>query len=61
MPASKSPIDVVVISHNHYDHLDLPTLRRLARAQRPRILAGLGMAALLRREGVHGAEDLDWW
>lgn len=55
------PIDVVVISHNHYDHLDLPTLRRLARAQRPRILAGLGTAALLRREGVPGAEDLDWW
>jgi L-ascorbate metabolism protein UlaG (beta-lactamase superfamily) len=54
-------IDAVVISHNHYDHLDVPTLRRLAQAHKPVILAGLGNAALLKKEGVTGAVDLDWW
>lgn len=47
------PIDAVLISHNHYDHMDLPTLRRL---KRERTFAGLGNAAFLK-----GATDLDWW
>lgn len=54
------PIDAVVISHNHYDHLDVPTLQRLAREHRPRILAGLGNDAFLRTQGLSG-EALDWW
>jgi L-ascorbate metabolism protein UlaG (beta-lactamase superfamily) len=57
------PIDAVLVSHNHYDHMDLPTLRRLgaARPPRPRIFAGLGNAAFLAKHGVPGAKDLDWW
>lgn len=55
------PIDVVVVSHDHHDHMDLPTLRRLAAAFHPVILTGLGNAAYLAREGVAGARDLDWW
>ncbi len=54
------PIDVVLVSHNHYDHMDFPTLRRLAARDRPRILVGLGNAGLLRESGVEGGEDLDW-
>lgn len=54
-------IDAVVISHNHYDHLDLPTLRRLVARDRPRILAGLGTARFLAEAGIVGGEDLDWW
>ena len=47
------PIDAVLISHNHYDHLDVGTLRRLPRAQ---TFVALGNAAF-----VKGATDLDWW
>ncbi|PNG26650.1 MBL fold metallo-hydrolase [Methylocella silvestris] len=43
------PIDVVLITHAHYDHLDMPTLRRLWRIHRPRILAPLGNDAIIRR------------
>ena len=53
------PIDAVVVSHNHYDHLDVPTLRRLRRAfPRVRIFVGLGNGAV---EPELRAEELDWW
>ncbi|WP_426735517.1 MBL fold metallo-hydrolase [Myxococcus faecalis] len=55
------PIDVVVVSHNHYDHMDLPTLRRLEAAHHPRFIVGLGNKALLDDEGFRHVEELDWW
>jgi L-ascorbate metabolism protein UlaG (beta-lactamase superfamily) len=55
------PIDVVLLSHNHYDHMDLPTLRQLTDERRPRILAPLGNARTLERGGVPGAGELGWW
>jgi L-ascorbate metabolism protein UlaG (beta-lactamase superfamily) len=55
------PIDCVLISHNHYDHLDLPTLRRLARERSPRFVTGLGNAGLLTTEGIGPVAELDWW
>jgi L-ascorbate metabolism protein UlaG (beta-lactamase superfamily) len=54
-------IDVVLISHNHYDHMDLPTLRRLVARDQPAIVTGLGNAAYLKRKGIPGAIELDWW
>jgi L-ascorbate metabolism protein UlaG (beta-lactamase superfamily) len=55
------PIDVVLVSHNHYDHLDLPTLRRLADERRPRIFVPLGNRRTPDRAGVDGSEELGWW
>ena len=55
------PIDVVVVSHNHYDHLDLPTLKRLAQAHDPLFVVGLGNAALLQKAGIARVQELDWW
>jgi L-ascorbate metabolism protein UlaG (beta-lactamase superfamily) len=59
--ADLPPIDIVVISHNHYDHMDLPTLKRLARAFRPRFFVGLGNAPTLRKAGISRVTELDWW
>lgn len=55
------PIDAVVVSHDHYDHMDVPTLRRLAARHRPPILVGLNNAGYLAWVGVRGGVDLDWW
>ncbi|MGA7614485.1 MAG: MBL fold metallo-hydrolase, partial [Thermoanaerobaculia bacterium] len=55
------PIDIVLISHNHYDHLDLPTLERLATKHAPLFVTGLGNRELLERNGISPVEELDWW
>jgi L-ascorbate metabolism protein UlaG (beta-lactamase superfamily) len=54
-------IQVVLISHNHYDHLDLPTLRWLAREHQPRFITMLGNKAWLEKRGVKNVVELDWW
>jgi L-ascorbate metabolism protein UlaG (beta-lactamase superfamily) len=55
------PIDAVLLSHNHYDHLDLPTLRRLEARHHPRFFCGLGNGSLLEKAGLHRVTELDWW
>jgi N-acyl-phosphatidylethanolamine-hydrolysing phospholipase D len=55
------PIDVVVISHDHYDHLDRDTVRRLAREHRPVFFVPLRVKAWLAGHGVEDAVELDWW
>jgi N-acyl-phosphatidylethanolamine-hydrolysing phospholipase D len=56
------PLDLILVSHNHYDHLDAPTVRDLARLQpHAEWLTPLGVASLLRRLGVRRVKELDWW
>ncbi len=55
------PIHVVMVSHGHYDHLDLTTLRRLEQAFAPRFITGLGNREFLRGHGLKHVEELDWW
>lgn len=52
-------IDLVLISHNHYDHMDLPTLKRLWARDRPRIVTSLGNDTILKDQGIP-ATALDW-
>jgi L-ascorbate metabolism protein UlaG (beta-lactamase superfamily) len=54
-------IDVVLVSHNHYDHLDLPTLKRLAKRGTPRSVVTLGNLDLIRGAGIPTVDVLDWW
>jgi L-ascorbate metabolism protein UlaG (beta-lactamase superfamily) len=55
------PIDVVLVSHNHYDHLDLPTLRLLESVYQPLFLTTLGNRRFLKSRGLECVEELDWW
>jgi L-ascorbate metabolism protein UlaG (beta-lactamase superfamily) len=54
-------IDVVVISHDHYDHLDLMTVRRLAEKHDPLFFVPLGLKAWFAGSGINRVEELDWW
>src|SRR3546814_18285266 len=56
----RSPkIDFVLLSHNHYDHMDMPTLKRLWERDRPRIVTGLGNDTRLARNGIPSVVS-DW-
>jgi L-ascorbate metabolism protein UlaG (beta-lactamase superfamily) len=57
--AAVPPVDAVVISHNHYDHLDAPTIRRLPRGTPMFVPGGLGW--WFRRRGFRNVTELDWW
>jgi L-ascorbate metabolism protein UlaG (beta-lactamase superfamily) len=52
-------IDLVLVSHNHYDHMDLPTLRRLWERDRPAIVTSLGNDTILHEAGIR-AFAMDW-
>ena len=56
------PVDVVIVSHDHYDHLDYPTIRALARSAVP-FVTSLGVGAHLEAWGVQPERitELDWW
>lgn len=54
-------VDVVVISHNHYDHLDIETLKRIDGKFHPLFLVPLGDQKFLKEEGILNVVELDWW
>ena len=58
------PIDVILISHNHYDHLDIDTLQKIQALNSqdggPLILAGLGNGQLFAENGLNHYRDMDW-
>ncbi len=62
IPFERLPwIDLVLVSHNHYDHLDAGTLERLAGKFSPDALVPLGDGSLVRGFGIENVRELDWW
>ncbi|MCH4091706.1 MBL fold metallo-hydrolase [Acetobacter sp.] len=59
--ADLPPIDVVLVSHCHYDHLDLPSLRALARRDNPVVVTTARTGDLIRKAGLLRVSELDWW
>jgi len=55
------PISLVLLSHNHYDHCDLRTMRLLEQRFHPAAVTPLGNGRLLRSAGFRRIEELDWW
>ena len=55
------PISTVLLSHNHYDHCDRATLRKLSKRFNPLVVTPLGNERLVRSAGIQRVEELDWW
>lgn len=54
-------IHYVLISHNHYDHLDINTMLRIWKSHEPLVACPLGVGELLNNHGITNTVDLDWW
>ena len=54
-------IHVVLLSHNHYDHLNVSTLKILHRKFQPTIFTALGIQRFLEKKGIPNAVEMDWW
>jgi L-ascorbate metabolism protein UlaG (beta-lactamase superfamily) len=54
-------IDAVLVSHNHYDHLDVDTLRKIHENSSPIVLTGFGNEAFLKSEGIKRVAEMKWW
>jgi N-acyl-phosphatidylethanolamine-hydrolysing phospholipase D len=56
------PIDMVFLSHNHYDHLDKPAVKRISQVHpQATWIVPLGLGAYIRRWGASDIVELDWW
>ncbi|MFA9289537.1 MAG: MBL fold metallo-hydrolase, partial [Weeksellaceae bacterium] len=55
------PLDAVLLSHNHYDHMDLVTLRSLSAQHHMPIYTGLGNRKYLNDRGIENVIEMDWW
>lgn len=53
------PVDVVLVSHSHYDHLHIPSLRKLNGPKR--LLVPAGLSSKLRLKGFFDVDELNWW
>ena len=61
-PEELPSIDIVLITHNHYDHLCGATIRRLlATGQTPQFYVPLGLKAWFDQRGIKRVTELDWW
>ncbi|MBE7636048.1 MBL fold metallo-hydrolase [Sneathiella sp. P13V-1] len=54
-------IDYLVLSHNHYDHLDSRTLKKLAGKTEMMAIVPLGLGRYMEKRGFHHVQEMDWW
>jgi len=54
-------VDLLLVTHNHYDHMDLPTLRQVRARWTPPVATGLGNARHLAKADIRSVVELDWW
>jgi L-ascorbate metabolism protein UlaG (beta-lactamase superfamily) len=54
-------IDIILLTHNHYDHLDIKTLKKLAKLHDPVIYTSLGVGLFLKKRGIENFTEMDWW
>lgn len=59
--ADLPPIDMVLVSHNHYDHMDLSALKKLDHLFHPLFIVPLGNASYLAKKKIRRIVELDWW
>jgi N-acyl-phosphatidylethanolamine-hydrolysing phospholipase D len=55
------PIDIVLLSHNHYDHLDAYTMRELGRNETTKFFVPLGLKQWFAAERIGNVQEMDWW
>lgn len=55
------PIDIVLISHNHYDHLDVETLSYLHKKHNAKLCFAMGDSRIISKLGITNYHELDWW
>lgn len=60
-PDDLPQINYVLLTHNHYDHLDIATVLELHRRFRPAFVVPLGVGAYLIRNGIEDVVEMDWW
>jgi len=54
-------IDAILITHDHYDHLDYKTLHTLSQKHQPQVFVGLGVKTLLKAKRFRHVVEMDWW
>lgn len=54
-------IDLVLVSHNHYDHMDLATLKKLSDKFKPVVVVPIGDKDFLEKAGISNVKEMDWW
>jgi L-ascorbate metabolism protein UlaG (beta-lactamase superfamily) len=54
-------IDIILLTHNHYDHLDIVTMKRFADKFSPEIFTALGVGRYLEKKGIGNVTEMDWW
>ncbi len=55
------PIDILLVSHNHYDHLDLPTIEALPAKEHVQVIVPLGLGGYFSERGYRRVREVDWY